>query len=160
MEITCIELKKAKVHMKTVTKMIDEYTIKHAQSLTALNDAIAEKEKADTSYKEVAAKSASGSTATVAKRASGSTATAANKAAAAAAAKVVAEAEEKVEKAEAAVWKTDLYLSLSKTDTMDNAIVRLMRSKKEIEDGLEHYISYGADERAMIEEARVEELFK
>ena len=154
--------------MKTVTRIIDDHTIKHAQSLTALNDAIAEKEKADTSYKEVAAKSASGSTATVAKRASGSTATvakraygstatAANKAAAA---KVVAEAEEKVEKAEAAVWKTDLYLSLSKTDTMDNAIVRLMRSKKEIEDGLEHYISYGADERAMIEEARVEELFK
>ena len=147
--------------MKTVTRIIDDHTIKHAQSLTALNDAIAEKEKADTSYKEVAAKSASGSTATVAKRASGSTATAANKAAAAAAAaKVVAEAEEKVEKAEAAVWKTDLYLSLSKTDTMDNAIVRLMRSKKEIEDGLEHYISYGADERAMIEEAQVEELFK
>ena len=143
--------------MKTVTRIIDDHTIKHAQSLTALNDAIAEKEKADTSYKEVAAKSASGSTATVAKRASGSTATAANKAAAA---KVVAEAEEKVEKAEAAVWKTDLYLSLSKTDTMDNAIVRLMRSKKEIEDGLEHYISYGADERAMIEEAQVEELFK
>ena len=146
--------------MKTVTKMIEDYTKNHALSITALDDAIAEKEQADTLYKEVVAKSASGSTATVAKRASGSTATAANKAAAAAAAaKVVAEAEEKVEKAEAAVWKTDLYLSLSKTDTMDNAIVRLMRSKKEIEDGLEHYISYGADERAMIEEARVEELF-
>ena len=146
--------------MKTVTKMIEDYTKNHALSLTALDDAIAEKEQADTLYKEVVAKSASRSTATLAKRASGSTATVANKAAAAAAAKVVAEAEEKVEKAKAAVWKTDLYLSSSKTDTMDNAIERLMRLKKEIEDGLENYISYGADEQAMIEKAQLDELFE